>query len=103
MSFNPEPEKPTRKVIFRRKLKAVSHPSVTFNNNPLNLCPSQKHLGLVLDSFNQHINHVLCKVNKSIRLLRKFQPFLPRSSLLTIYKTFISSHFDYTDVVYDKF
>ena len=102
MSFNPDPQKPAQKVIFRRKLKAVSHPSITFNNNPLNFCPSQKHLGLVLDSFNEHINHILCKVNKSIRLLRKFQSFLPRSSLLTIYKTFINSHFDYADVVYDQ-
>ena len=62
-------------------------------------------MGLVLDSkltFNEHIKHILSKVNKSIGLLRKFQPVLPRSSLLTIYKTFIRSHFDYADAVYDR-
>ena len=60
---------------------------------------------LVLDSkltTNEHINHILSKVNKSIGLLRKFQSVLPRSSLLTIYKTFIRSYFDYADVVYDQ-
>ena len=60
---------------------------------------------LVLDSkltINEHINHTLTKVNKSIGLLRKFQSVLPRSSLLTTYKTFNRSHFDYADVVYDQ-
>ena len=60
---------------------------------------------LVLDSkltINEHINHILSKVNKSIGLQRKFQSVLPRSSLLTIYKTFIRRHFDYADVVYDQ-
>ena len=103
MSFNPDPSKPAQEVIFSRKLKTVPHPSITFNNNPLSLCPAQKHLGLVLDSklkFNEHINHILSKVNKSIGLLRKFQSVLPRSSLLTVYKIFIRSHLDYADVVY---
>ena len=62
-------------------------------------------MGLVLDSkltFNKHINHILSKVNKSVGLPRKFQPVLPRSSLVTICKTFIGSHFDYADVVYDQ-
>ena len=44
----------------------------------------------------------MSKVNKSIGLLRKFQLVLPGSSLLTIYETFIRSHFDYADVVYDQ-
>ena len=60
---------------------------------------------LVLDSkitFNEHINHILSKVTKSIGLLRNFQSVLPRSSLLTTYKTFNRSHFDYADVVYDQ-
>ena len=79
MSFNPDPSKPAQEVIFSRKLKTIPHPLTTFNNNPLNLYPTQKCLGLVLDSkvtFNEHINHILSKVNKSIELLRKFLLFL---------------------------
>ena len=105
MSFDPDPSKPAQEVTFSRRLKTVPHPSITFNNNPLSLCPAQKPLGLVLHSkltFNEHINHILSEVNKSIGLLCKFQSVLPRSSLLTIYKTFIRSHFDYADVVYDQ-
>ena len=91
---------------FSRKIKTVPHSSITFNNNPLSLCLAQKHLGLVLDwklMFNKHINHVLSKVNKSIGLMRKFQSVLPRSSLLTIYKSFTRRHLDYADVVYHQF
>ena len=105
MSFHPDPTKPTQEVIFSRKLKTVPYPSITFNSNPSSLCPAQKHQGLVLDSkltFNEHIKHILSKVSKSIGLLRKFQSVLPRSLLVTIYKTFIYSHFDYADVVYDQ-
>ena len=43
----------------------------------------------------------MSKVNKSIGLLRNFQPVLPRPSLLTISKTFIRISFDYADV-YDQ-
>ena len=104
--FNPYPSKPAHDMIFSRKLKAVSLPSITFNNNILSLGPpARKDLGLVLDSkltFNEHINYILSKVNKSIGLLRKFQPVLPGSYLLTIYKTVIRSHFDYADVFYNQ-
>ena len=33
MSFNPDPVKPGQELIVSRKLKRVSHPSLTFNNN----------------------------------------------------------------------
>ena len=45
---------------------------------------------------------ILNKVNKTIGLLRKLQNILPTSALLTIYKTFIRSHLDYSDIIYDQ-
>ena len=35
-------------------------------------------------------------------LLRKFQQILPRSSLLTVYTTFIRSRLDYAGIIYDQ-
>ena len=87
MSSNPGPSKAAQEVIYCRKLKVVPHLSITFNSNPLGLCPAQMHLGLVLDSeltFNEHINQILSKVDKLIGLLRKFNQFFPRPSILTI-------------------
>ena len=53
-------------------------------------------------SFEHHIKSILNKVNKVIGLLREFQLILLRHSFLTtIYKTFIRSHLDYGDVIYD--
>ena len=45
---------------------------------------------------------ILNKVNKTIGLLRKLQNILPRSALLTIYKSFIRPHLDYGDIIYDQ-
>ena len=42
------------------------------------------------------------KVNKTIGLLRKLQNTLPRKPLLTVYKSFVRSHLDYGDVIYDQ-
>ena len=39
---------------------------------------------------------------KTMGLLRKFQQILPRSTLLTIYKTFTRSWLDYADIIYDQ-
>ena len=42
------------------------------------------------------------KVNKTTRIICKIENVLPRSSLLTIYKSFIRSHLDYGDIIYVK-
>ena len=53
-------------------------------------------------NFQEHINNVLSKVNKTIGLLRKFHAFLPRQSLVTVYKAFIKPHLGYGDIIYDQ-
>ena len=44
----------------------------------------------------------MSKVDKTIGLLRKLQAVLPRPSLVTIYKAFISPHPRYRDIIYDQ-
>ena len=66
---------------------------------------SQKHLSLTLDvklNFVEHIKNITQKISETIDLLRRFQPILPRSSLLTICKTFIRNQLDFADVIYDQ-
>ena len=73
--------------------------------NQLNQHKYTNICGMMLDSnlsYEHHINSVLNKVNKTIGLLSKFQLILRRHSLTTIYKTFIRSHLDYGDVIYDR-
>ena len=68
---------------------------------PLKRKNTQKHLGLYLDAklnFSEYINE---KVKKAVKG-KKLNVTLPRSSLLTIYKSFIRPHLDYGNVIYDQ-
>ena len=53
-------------------------------------------------SFEDHLNKVESKVNKTIGIIRKFRNALPGSVLLTIQKSFIKSHLDYGNIIYNK-
>ena len=60
---------------------------------------------MILDSkvrYENHLQSVFRKVNKTIILLRKFQSTLPRKSLVTIHKSFIRPYLDYGDVTYNR-
>ena len=86
-----------QEVIFFRKKKKPNHPEIFFNKCPVVHSSSQKHLGMILDyklDFGDHFQSVMNKINKTIGLLRKLRHSLPRSALLTIYKSFIRPHLD---------
>ena len=105
MQFNPDPLKQAQEIIFSRKIKDIPHPSLFFNECEVKKVSSQKHLGLILDcklDFNEHLKAVSAKVCKGIGLIKKLNHIVPRSSLLTIYKSFVRPHLDYGDVVYDQ-
>ena len=105
MLFNRDLTKQTQEVMFSRKTKELLRPSLSFNNIPLKNGIFQKHRGLTLDvklNFVEQIKNITRKISKTTGLLRRLQPILSRSSLLTIYKTFIRSQLDYTDVIYDR-
>ena len=42
------------------------------------------------------------KFNKDIGIIEKLQNRLPRQALLTIYKSFVTPHLDYRDIIYDQ-
>ena len=105
MSFNPDPIKQAQEIIFSRKTSKRNHRGPMFNNNIVNLTTNHKHLGMIFDSklnFDKHLKSALKKVSKTVGLLRKFQGILPRTSLITIYKSFARPHLDYSDIIYDQ-
>ena len=105
MSFNPDPLKQAQEVIFSCKMIKTNHPTLVFNEHPVHQVALHKHLGMYLDcklNFEEHLKTIINKIIKTIGLLRKFQNFLPRKSLLTIYKSFIRPHFDYGDIICDQ-
>ena len=105
MTFNPDRSKQAQEIIFSRKLKKVTHPPLLFNNNNVSQVNFQIHLGVILDvklTFEEHLENVFNKTNKTIGLLRKLSNLLPRQALITIYKAFVRPHLDYGDVLYDQ-
>ena len=104
-NFNPDPTKQAQEVIFSRKTKKLPHPPLVFNNTNVTQSIYQKHLGIILDSkltFENHVNMVTTKINKTIGLLRKLKNLLPRTALIKIYKAFVRPHLDYGDILYDQ-
>ena len=102
--FYPDPKKQAQEVIFSRKSKATSHPLV-FDNNNVMQAPSHEHLGIILEtrlSFEKHLETVLCKINKTIGLIRKLQNLFTRSALITLHKAFVRRHLDYGVILYDQ-
>ena len=105
MSFNPDPSKQAEEVIFSCRIKKPSHPVLMLNNNYVIQTPYLKHPGSILDeklNFDEHLRYIANKVNISIGLLRELLKCLPIRSLVTIHKSFIKTHLDYGDVIFDQ-
>ena len=65
------------------------------SDNHYTTVSSQQHLGLILDTsliFDEHIDTITSKVIKAMGPLWKFNNRLPRSSLTTIYKSFVKPY-----------
>ena len=92
MAFNPDPTKQAQEVVFSKKPRESFHPNLYFNKFVVEKVQTQKHLGLKLDkklSFKEHLKDKFAKVNRGIGILKKLSGFLPRHSLITLYKSFI--------------
>ena len=103
MSFKPDPTKQAQDIIFSRKTSKRNPPGLMFNNNIVNLTTNHKHLGMIFDSklsFDEHLKSVLKKLSKTVGLLENC--ILPRTSLITIYKSFARPHLGYGEIIYDQ-
>ena len=100
MAFNPDPSKQAAEVIF----SPIAQSPITFSGTHVASTSSQKYLGMTLDiklTFNHHLKEKFAKANKGIGVIRKLFRFLPRSTLLNIYKLCVRPHLDYGHLIYD--
>ena len=105
MSFNPDPSKQAKEIVFSKKRCVTQLPVLMFNNNVISSTDSHKHLGMILDSklsFIKHLKEKISKANKVIGIIRRLYNFLPRFTLINIYKAYVRPHLDYGDVIYDN-
>ena len=105
MRFNSDPKKQAQEVIFSRNKSKIDHPPLYLNGSLVKSSSTQKHLGMILHTkldFSLHLKNVQNMVNKTIGILRNLQDTLPRTSLITVFKSFIRPHLDYGDIIYDR-
>ena len=90
-------------VGTRQKVKKAKNTQLYMDNQLLQIVPTYKYLGFILDSvlsFNGHVNNVINTVLYKINLLAKVRKYLTNDSALKIYKSMVLPYFDYGDVVY---
>ena len=103
--FNPDPKKQAQEVIFSRKTNKIRHPLLYCNQNLVKLTSTHKHLGMVLDTkldVSFQLKNAENNINKTKGLIRKLQNPLPKTSLITFFKSFIRPHLDHGDMIYDR-
>ena len=105
MSFNPDPTKQAKEVIFSAKRQKQQHPPLIFNDHQIVADSSHKHLGLILDeklTFAEHVKEAILKAKRSIGIIRFLSRYVPRNVLDQMYKLYVRPHLDYGDVIYHE-
>ena len=105
MQFNPDPNKKADEFYFSRKPIADDYIPDKLNDSPVELCESQKHLGVILNkhlNFYELIERKIKICNKLMGTIKHLFVYLPGKSLLTIYKSFVRPCLDYGDIIYDN-
>ena len=103
MSFNNGPLKQEQKVGFSQRINKLLHPDIIFNSNTVKKkALTKKHLGMFLDSKLDFDEHIKAEFDRTIVHIDKLRNFLPRPSLLQIYKSFVRPYLDYGDIICDE-
>ena len=97
--------KKTNVVIFRpAQRKLTYHPKIMIFDNDQNKnvaleCKEfVRYLGIIIDnnlSWKHHIDHVAIKMSRTVGLNCKLRHFLPRHTLLTIYRSLVAPYLTY--------
>ena len=99
--------KKTKLMSFgtRTRVKKAKNVTVTVNGDRIQMVPSYKYLGVILDStlsYNMHISSLIRTVLHKVTLLSKVKRYLNDCTALLIYKSMILPYLDYADVIFDR-
>jgi hypothetical protein len=71
---------------------------IKINDEILKEVDSAKYLGVLMDNklnWNLHVNNIKLRLSKGISILSLMRHYVPQTTLLSLYFTFINSHIDY--------
>ena len=72
---------------------------------PVSCVHFQKHFGTYLDeklNLNYHVKEKICEAMQEIGVTRKLSKVLPWNYLITLYKSLVRPHLNYSNVFYDQ-
>jgi len=97
--------KKTNFMIFKNKHspKKVIEINIFIDNNKIEKVTTTKFLGVLIDdnlSWKSHTSHICKIISKYNGIIRKVRPFLPQSSLSTLYNTFVLPYISYCNVIW---
>jgi len=81
------------------------HPPLRFCNQALNETTSHKHQGLIFHrslTWHLHISTLHHRAMSIVHALKKIKNFLPRYSLLVLYRAYVLPIVDYGDIIFDN-
>jgi len=81
------------------------HPPLRFCNQALTETACHKHLGLIFHrslTWHLHISTLHHRAMSIINALEKIKNFLPRYSLLVLYRVYVLPILDYKDIIFDN-
>jgi hypothetical protein len=79
--------------------------NLNIRNNPIGQVQIHKHLGLLMNhkaTWHDHIQAIINKANRRLGILKKMKYTLDRTTLKTIYVSYIRSTLEYGDLVWDN-
>ena len=71
MRFNPNTSKQAQEAVSSRKRQNLNHDLIDFIHHLVQQVPSQKHLGMLLDTklnFQEYLDNMMSKVDKTIEV-----------------------------------
>ena len=88
----------------RQRLSTLSDTlELSIDNVPIEQVSSVKSLGIYVDenlTWHSHIDKLCKKIASAIGAIKRVKPFVPQSTLLSIYNSLVQPHFDYCSLVW---
>ena len=88
----------------RQRLSTLSDTlELSIDNVPIEKVSSVKSLGIYVDenlTWYLHVDKLCKKIASAIGAIKRVKPFVPQSTLLSIYNSLVQPHFDYCSLVW---
>ena len=85
-------------LLFFSYRTRITLPSLRFGGSNIVQTNSSNFLGLYLDEnlkYDIHVDHIACKISKSLGILNKLKHIFPTNIMLTLYYTLIYPYLTY--------